>query len=198
MTEEESAAPEVSAHVSAISSFDNDEEALEALVQLKELDFGRLFTNRDTQLDSDEGQGISITLYHDEKSHFLALRTKEESNINITLSLSNDVIGEIPEVLNKILPHVGSITHKDTVVYKKFDKTFESLDLPLEEDRNLNIVGIRISQGKMNYIIQEDDDDDGIEVTMIKEFEKKFVDDVPDDFAIKEVEDTTRFIEEEL
>lgn len=198
MTDEENAVPEVSVHVSASSSFDNDEEALEALVQLKELDFGQLFTNRDTQLDSNEGQGISITFYHDEKSHFLALRTQDESNISISLTLADDVINEIPEVLNKMLPHVGSITHEDTVVYNKFDRVFESLDLPLKEDRDLNIVGIRISQGKMNYIIQEDDDNDGIEVTMIKEFEQKFEDVVPADFAIKEVEDTTRFIEEEL
>lgn len=49
------------ASLTAKSEFEDDESALEALVQLKDVDFGEVYNNRVTSLDSDEDEGISIS-----------------------------------------------------------------------------------------------------------------------------------------
>lgn len=185
------------ASVEATSSFKSDEEALEALVQLKELDFGDLFTNRDTQLEPDEEQGIAIHFYHDEVTNSLNLNTDSDSRLRIHLSLAGDDIKETGSVLNKILELVNPITQKEITIFKEFDRIFQSLDLPIQEESDLEVVGIRVRRNNADYIIQETEDDKVL-VTVRKEEEQEFEEVFPENFMLEDVNRATEFIEEEL
>lgn len=185
------------ASIEATSSFESDEEALEALVQLKELDFGDLFTNRDTQLEPDEEQGISIHFYHDEVSNSLNLNTDSDSSLRIHLSLADEDIGKSATVLNSILEIVKPIIQKEITIFKEFNRTFQSLELPIQEGSDLEVVGIRVRRDQTDYIIQGTENDQVL-VTVRREEEREFEDRVPEDIVLEDINQATEFIEEEL
>lgn len=197
MTDEQTEDPSLWAAVDATSSFDSDEESLEALVQLKEVDFGDRFTNRETQLESDDGQGISIRFFHDEAHNSLSLRTDSESTLKIHLRLVDGYVEESAPILNKILPFVGPISVDMVFITKEFNLPFESLNLPIQSDTDLDIVGIRIRRYEADLIIQETDDSD-IDATMRREVSENFEDTIPNDFVLADIDQVTRFVEEEL
>lgn len=182
--------------IEASSSFESDESALEALVHLKEIDFGDLFTNRDTQLDSEESEGIAITFFHDEMANYLSLQTIPDSELQIRMTLADESVNQSSTVLNEILRFVESIVPDETYLFKEFDIPFRSLDLPIEDETELNIIGIRIQQDGAEYVIQESEDDD-IGVTMRVQ-EDDPVESFDDSFIPSKFETLTRFIEEDL
>lgn len=197
MSGEQADSPQSWSMVEAISSFDSDESALEALVQLKDLDFGDIFTNRDTDLDEEEQGGISIRFYHDEKINSLFFRVRSDSDIHITVALSESEADEFNRVLNKVLRVVGPITYHEITIRKEFDRPFSSLELPIEDDPEMQVVGIRIRRGSCDYIIQETDND-RLSVTMVDETEEEIADSFPDDFVLRDIEEIQNLIEVDL
>lgn len=183
--------------IEAESSFESGEEALESLVKLKDMDFEELFTNRNTQLDSEENEGISISFYHDERSSFLQLTTDEENTLNILLTLAKPDIEEAPNVMNNLLTNIRPILLQELVITKPFDRPFHTLDLPIEDDTEYDIVGIRIRQERGDYIIQEEETD-RVLVTFIKDIEQELTENVEENFVIEDLRLTSELIEEGL
>jgi hypothetical protein len=198
MTNENSDDRSMRVHINASSPFSSDEEALEALVKFQNLELDDLFNDRYTQLESDDRHGISISLYNEDRANYLLLRTDEESNLKISLTLEGDDSDKMNDVLNDILSVVDTISHNRTFVSKEFGLEFESLNLPLEQNPELEVNGIRLHWGNADFIIQKSDEGDYINVSMEKEISKKYEDSIPKDFLDTEIEQIDQFIEEEL
>lgn len=197
MTDENTSRPMPTARVTATSSFEDNEQALEALVELKEMDFGEVFTNRDTELDADEGRGISIFFYHDEMSNYLNLYTDSDNELRISLALVGDSVSEAALIVNQLLSRIDLISNDLIMIHDEFERSYQSLDLPIEKDAELHIVGVRIEHEGADYIIQEDDDGD-TSVTMTREPAEELKESVSDDFVVMDVDRLSQFMKEEV
>lgn len=151
--------PEKSFFFRGISEFDDDDGALEALVQLKELEFGELFTDRETQLDTDENEGIMIRFYHDNEYSALNISTDSESNVKIALNVEGDEINEARSVLLSIQNKIGDIEINSISLFRTFNFPFNSLNLPIDQTTNYDVAGIRIDYEGGRYIIQQNEQD---------------------------------------
>lgn len=189
--------PELSGHVRASSSFESDEEALEALVQLKDINLDKWFSERDTDLDSEDGEGIHISFYNETAPNHLTLHTTSESEVNVFLRLVDDDLDSSAEILNLIRDVTGSLNIREKVIYKQFEEPFDSLNLPITEDTELAVVGIRIEEGNSDYIIQKTDGD-LYSVTMRNSEDVNFEDTIPEGIVVSEVEALDEFMEEEF
>lgn len=178
------------------ASFSSADEALERLVELKDVNFNDTFTNRDTELESAEGDGVSIVYYHEDVRNSLSLYTDEENDLSIRLGLVDDYCDDASNVMNKLLDCVSPITFEQTTVAKKFDIPFESLDLPIVDNPDLNVQGIRITHSGIDYIIQETDDH--INVTATIDTDTEIEDAVAEDFIMKHIESIDKFVTEVL
>lgn len=140
------------------TEFEDDDAALEALVQLKELTFGEDFDDRDTSLDSEESDGISILFHHSDLPNKLRIYTTEDGHVHITCTLFEDSALNAQEILETISEEVGKITIGYVVSLRYLEIAFSSLDFPIQEDTEYNVTGIRISESEANYITQATDE----------------------------------------
>jgi hypothetical protein len=197
MTDEDTGRPMPTARITATSSFEDNEQALETLVELKEIDFGDVFTSRDTELDADEERGISIFFYHDEIPNYLNLHTGPDSELRISLALVGDNVSDAARIINQILTHIDLISNDLIMIRDEFERAYQSLDLPIEEDAELHVIGVRIKHEGVDYVIQEGEDSD-TSVTMTKEPAEELEESVPDEFIIADVNRLSQFMEEEV
>lgn len=156
----------------AESEFADDEEALEALVNLKEMDVEDVFTNRDTQLDSDDGDGISIRFHTQDSINYLSLTTDSESNVHISLRLDEESIPQTESILDRIQDEIGDIDLRHIDTYRDSDTPFDEFDFPIVEDTEHNVRGIRIDQGNCQFIVQQWGDPSGILVSLRRDFDE--------------------------
>lgn len=182
--------------VEASASFEDDDEALESLVELKELDFGDSFTSRKTQLNPESGQSISITFAHDERQNSLFLFIGSDSDLNILLRLISDDVGKGFEIFNKIHLQTGSISVEEITIHKTYERPLNSLNLPIQSDTELDIRGIRIRHRGGDYIIQETEDDT-VAVTLTKVDGEKY-EEFSEGFILEDVSTVDNLIEEVL
>ena len=170
-----------SAYFEGRATFENDEEALQTLAEMKDMDFGDYFTSRSTNLGDEESQGISLSFYHDEVDNFLRLSTESENELRIRLNLENDDVSSVREVIGKVLSEVGPITQEDVIAYKRYDISFGSLDTPIEDDPDLEINGLKLTAYGSDIIIQEIGDAK-IAVQLRNAEEQEYEEQLPDDF----------------
>ena len=180
--------------LSAASEFENNDQALESLVQLKELDFGEEFINRDTKLETDEGESISIHFHHDDKINTLYLTVNSETNIMITLSLGGNDITRADSVLERIFESTGNVTIKEVNLYKIYDVDFNSLQLPISDDTEHQVTGIKITHDNREYIIQQESDEK-TSVNMVWSDIESNIEDCIKHIGESTVERTTEFIQ---
>lgn len=181
-------------NVGGVSKFDEDEKALEALVQLKELEFGEVFNDRETQLDTDKGESLSIRFYHDGKFNSLHLSSKEDSDILVRLTLADDEIPHAENVLRKLMQSLDDLTIETINIHKKYDVLFNNLHLPIREDMDYQVIGLRIEKDGREYIIQQGDDE-GTSVYMQLEDPKGDTDTIVSNIGERASEVTTEFVE---
>ncbi len=183
--------------VDGSTAYETDEEALESLVNIKDLDFPDTFTNRDTRLDSGEEQGLSIFWFHDEAYNSLRLNVESEGRINLQLITSEEYIDTSTEILNMMVEKLESIMFGEMMIQESYDISYNALDLPIKKDTDFNVTGIRIQRDSTNYIIQRDEEGDTT-TTMIEEMEVEFEGSVPDAFVDDRCEALNSLITEEL
>lgn len=135
--------------------YEESDEALEALVQLKELEFGEIFTDRDTKLDADEDEGISIRFHHEDEFNLLSLAINDGNDINIQLILQGKYQDMFSSILNPIQESVENIIVSDFVKGRSFDTPFSGIDLPIVDESETEVIGIRVRIDELEYIIQE-------------------------------------------
>lgn len=143
--------------ISAYTDFEDDDEALESLVNLKELEFGDVFTERTTTLDSDETEGLSIVFTHSEHANFLRITTTGGGHVHITGRINDEHIADVDNVMDKLLDKVGEISIEVLSVVVFLDIEFDSLAFPVKSETSYDISGIRITEENAHYIIQETD-----------------------------------------
>lgn len=185
------------ARVIAKSSFEDSEKALEELVELKEIDFGDVFTSRDTELDAEEGRGISIFFYHDEVPNYLNLYVDSDNELRISLSLVGDNVSRATSIVNHLLSQLEQIVVEMISVRNTFERPYQSLDLPIREDTDLHVIGVRIEHKGANYVIQGNEGDN-TSVTMRREPNEEFEGSVSDNFVVNDVDRLSRFMEENV
>lgn len=179
------------------ASFQSAEEALEILVTLKEAEFGDTFTNRDTELDSEENDGISIIFSHDDNYNRLSLSTDSNNQLKLLLVLQEDYVDEASEVINTLLEYVPPLTIEERTVIKRYERPFESLGIPIDDDFDLDMIGIRIKHKGIDYIIQEDEDD-SIRVTATDENDTILEEATEEAFLLENIELADEFVNEVL
>lgn len=89
----------------------------------------------------------------------------------------------------------------DIILRIEYEREFESLDLPIKDNSEFNIVGIRPRRKDRDYIIQGvDEENTGTKtsVTVSQDGINRSLDEFQTDFLIQDIEKTTEFIEEEL
>lgn len=186
-----------SVRVEAISEYEDDEEALENIVGIKDAEFDNIFTNRATDLDTDGESGISLTFTHDDKENVLYISTDDSSNINIDLYLDSEDIAQSGEVLKKIHNYVADLKVKKLTIFKLYDIPFRSLDLPIDEETNLEVAGIKVRKRGGDYIIQENDEGN-VSVLFSKDINVEIKDDDEFNIATPEVDQVDDFVTGDL
>jgi hypothetical protein len=144
--------------VSGSTEFEDDDAALEAFVQLKELTFGETFDERDTTIDSDDSEGISIVFYHTENNDQLRVYTTEDGQVNIRCTLFGDSVLDAQGILETIKGELDEITMSSVTATKYIEIAFDSLEFPIQSETEYNVTGIRITEPEANYIAQETDE----------------------------------------
>lgn len=183
--------------VRASSTFESGEAALEALVQLKEIELGDLFTNRDTQLDSDENEGISITFFHDEQPNSLILRLTNDTQLQVRFFVDNREADLAAELFDEILAVTEQLSRDELVISKEFDQPYTSLETPFEEDTELDIVGLRIAEPDGDYIVQKSESGD-INVLFSDKTEAMYDEEIPAMFITGKIKEIEEFLHERL
>jgi len=143
--------------IRATSGFQDDDEALETLVQLKELEFGDIFTKSETSLNNEEGEGIHIQFSNDNNFNQLLLSTDESGDVVIALSLIQECIPESSDVFSKLYNKIDGIKIDNIDLIQVYDIPFSSLDLPIKQDSEYNVTGIKISEEPADYVIRAGD-----------------------------------------
>lgn len=188
---------EQSAYFEGRATFEDDEEALQTLAEMKDMEFGDYFTSRSTNLGDEESQGISLSFYHDEVDNFLRLSTESESELLIRLNLQNDDISSVREVIGKVLSEVGPINQEEIIAYKRYEIPFGSLNTPIEDDPDLEINGLRLTVNGSDIIVQEKEDAE-IAVQLRNTEEQEYEDELPEDFFSRYFESIESLIEGDL
>lgn len=175
--------------VHAKTEFEDNEEALDSLVNLKEVNFGDVFADRSTELDSDSNDGISISFIDNEAENYLLLRADDDGVLKITLQLHSEVIGRGPEILSRVLEQCGSITIDNKHGGKYYDHSFGSLEIPLDnEAMPYELSGIRVTHENSDVIIQVANTESSKIAVLIKtEPDAEFSDSIPDDLMDVEI-----------
>lgn len=179
----------------AKSEFESDDEALESLVQLKEITFDDVFSNRETNLESEDEEGISIFFYDDD-SNSLTLSINGEGDLIIHLTLTLEKIEIVPQIMNRLLGTLDSITPHHSHIIMKFDIPFNSLDLPIKES-DMDITGIKISSDEGSYVII-DDGSGGINVNHQIDGFSSIDSEFPKNFLAESPENVRKLVTEEL
>lgn len=180
----------VSVHGDAL--FESADDALECLVQLKELKFGDVFTDRETELDSEENDRISIQFSNSDNFNSLRVYTDSENELTVRLSLEGEYPKQGSQIMSKILDHIPPITISNITVMKEYDTPFAALELPIVNS-NYDVIGIRINHEGVDYILQEHNE--STRVTASNEVESELESSVDDDFLMKDIGRTDQFLE---
>jgi len=188
---------EVQAYVTGTTPFESSDAALEKLVQIKEIDFGDVFTNRDTTLESEMQRGISITFFHDEFLDHLHFAIDDEDKLTINLRLDDDRYQEFDTIHSKILERLSTITVEDVMITKEFDFRFSSLDVPISDETELDIRGVKVRHGGVDYIIQEQESE-GIVAFGQRTVDRELTQESSENVLESELEDLDRFVQEVL
>jgi len=163
------------------TEFQDDDAALEALVQLKELSFGDVFDERDTSIDSEEGDGISIIFYHTDQGNSLRLHTADEGNVHISCDLSGESILEAQNVLTTVGDEVGEIVLSRVTAMRFLEVAFDSLDFPIREETEHDVTGIRITESDAAYVAQAVEDRSNVFVSRDRRLDEgKSLSEVPE------------------
>lgn len=140
--------------VAGSTEFEDDDTALEALVQLKELTFGDTFNDRETSIDSEESDGISILFYHTEENNRLRVYTTEGGHVHITCRLEEDFALNAQDILETIADEIGGMEISHASAVRFLELAFDSLDFPIQPSTSHKVTGIRITEPEANYITQ--------------------------------------------
>lgn len=179
-------------NVGATAEFSDDEEALEALVQLKELDFGDVFNDRVTELDDEETEGLSISFFHDDLDNSLYLHSTSDSNVHINLALGGDYLERAGPVFEKVIENLESVAIDSILLLAHFDYPFNSLNLPLAEESEHEITGIKLIDDGVEYIIQAEEEGTFVSASWS---DPGSGEDLVNELGQREMANTTEFIE---
>lgn len=186
-----------SVRVEATSDFEDDEEALENIVGIKDVEFENIFTDKETDLDTDGESGISLTFTHDEKENVLYITTDDSSSLNIDLYLDGEDIAQSGTVLRKIHNYIPDLTVTNMNVFGIYDIPFRSLDLPIDDDTDLEVSGIKFRNQGGDCIIQETDEGK-VSVLFLKEVNVGIEDESEFDIVNPEVDQINDLVMEDL
>lgn len=191
----ESELPETFAWVSGKVPFGNEDEALETLASFKELEFGGMFGEPKTKLDSEDAdEGISIQFSNEENVSNLHFRLGPEGNLRFRLGLAENDLQNLIPVLDKIMENSGEIELVETGVNNHYEINFEDLDIPIGETE-LEIRGVRIRHEGNDYIIQGTEP--GLSVTMVNR-EDQVHGDTSEDYLDNQINTMNHLIREVL
>ena len=191
--------PDVWSVVRGEAEYSSAEEALENLVQLKDVEFSEIFNDRETELESEDSEGISIKFRHSDKSNWLSLSTDSDHQLQVGLSLVDDNIQDFESVLSEILKRIPPLTLNNTTAVKKYDLNFRSLNLPIREDWEPEITGIRLKYWGVDFIVQASvNDDDTIRVTATRDLNLELEGKIEENVLEETIRESDRLVEEVL
>lgn len=183
-------------HFTGKTEFDSDEDALEKIVELKDLNFGDPFSEKDTELETEDDEGIIVSYYDSDEDNHIHFYTQEEGNIvNTTLHLKDDQIELANELLSQTLDYLEGINVDSTNVSIYFDLAFEELELPIKKGTEFNVKGLRVDKNDTKTIIQESVSMDGTHMNRSKEPDLELTNDSLGNFPNTEIEEGKDYIQ---
>lgn len=188
--------PDLWASILAYGGFESTDDALETLVKLREVDFGDVFTDQDTELDSEGDEGISIQFYHDEVPTSLRLAVDADNDLSIRLSVTGDRCEKAESILNKVIEEIGIVTVDEMTIFYKGSREFSELDLPIAEPTEFDVTGMRLDHDGVDHIVQ--DREPNSTVTSTYELDEEVEDGVAESFINERIDQTKTFLEEVL
>ena len=186
--------PSLWVNIEASASFDTADEALECLIELREVSFENIFTDRNTELDSEDGEGISITFYNENNRNSLRLSTDSDINLNIRLSLVDEYHSESPEIVNELLSFVSPIHIDEIIIYQIYEHPFRDLDLPITDESDFDVIGVRVKHQGADHIVQEDEDHTSVTSTF--DLDEDISENVEASFVTEQIEIVDDLIQE--
>lgn len=188
--------PEVWASILAYGGFESTDDALETLIKLRDVDFGDIFTDQDTELDSEGDEGLSIQFYREDVPTRLRLAVDADNELSVRLTVSGDNCEHAESILNKILEEIGSVTADEITVFYESSRGFIELDLPIKESTEFRVTGMRLNHDGVDHIIQ--DRESNTTATSTYELDEEIEHSVDDSFVAGRIDQTKAFIEEVL
>ncbi|WP_128904788.1 hypothetical protein [Halorubrum amylolyticum] len=188
--------PDVWASILAYGGFESTDDALETLIKLRDVDFGDVFTDQDTELDSEGDEGISIQFYHEDIPTRLRLAVDADNELSVRLTVSGDNCEHAESILNKILEEIESVTADEITVFYQSSREFVELELPIKESTEFRVTGMRLDHDGVDHIIQ--DRESNTTATSTYELDEEIEDSVDDSFVGGRLEQTKTLIEEVL
>jgi hypothetical protein len=144
--------------IRATSEFQDDDEALENLVQMKEIQFENTLPKTETSLNTDENESIHVRFSSDENLNQLTLSVGDGGSIKISLTLIKSSISESPSIFDKLSDNLKDIRIVDIDLFREYELPFNSLTLPIKEDSSHEVSGIKINHDAASYVIQSSED----------------------------------------
>lgn len=188
--------PDLWASILAYGGFESTDAALETLVKLREVDFGDVFTDQNTELDSEGEEGISIQFYHDEVPTSLRLAVDTDNELSVRLSVTGESCEHAESILNKVLEEIKSVTVDEITVFYRSSREFGELELPIAESTDFEVTGMRLDHDGVDHIIQ--DREPSATATSTYELDEEVEGNVGESFVSGRLDQTKTFIEEVL
>lgn len=181
--------------IRATSGFQDDDEALENLVQMKEMEFGSTLSNTETSLNTEENESIHIKFSDDNNNNQLTLSVGDDSDIIITLQLVQDEMSTSDEIFDKLSENLDEINIVSVDLFMTYELPFTSLQLPIKEDTPHDVSGIKITHEGAGYVIQSSENEGETTVYVRWDDFSEDAGEVISDIGPKQIQEAEQFIE---
>lgn len=140
-------------HLHAISEFETEEEAIDALRKLKDIDKSDLFENQLFDIEDSDMPVVHFSGTEEENSIRFSLYDEEALYVSAMFAPSR--VGESLEIFHQVEDIWGEIEVQNFHIRYNLEREFEELSVyDIFEGTDETITGVRIDRGTNEYIIQ--------------------------------------------
>ena len=188
--------------IGGIKQYDDDEEILNTMSELKKIDSSDSFQHQFVDLG---GEGVPIVQFSSEVENaddqeVVVIRRKDDteegtSALQIFLDFPYESLTTFSATLNEILDIIESLTVEHLNTTYRVNRELLSLEMLGEVNEHIDyeLRGLRVAHEEFTYIIQSKDEQTSIMATIDEEQEISA--ESNEDFIKEEVDTATRFVE---
>lgn len=174
----------------------SEEELIDVLSTLKDIDEEGVFKNQIINLDAEDREDISIVFRGERGSHnFLEMHLGgDEGELHLHANIDPDDFEKYLIAIQTLIERIGEVHIHEYHARFRLERKFSEIDLPIVEDTNYDVVGIRVRRDEGDYIIQEDGEESLSGFTLDIEDEFVLTESFEDDVIISKAQTAKEFL----